>query len=164
MLKKKIRRLYQEKREQLGDLDLEDYNQKISEHFFNWLPDSAFTIHIYLPILQKKEINTWPIINELWNRNMNVVVPIMNMSDGSLSSWLLTPETKIQENIWGVPEPVSADFVDSEAIDLVVVPLLAYDQRGYRVGYGKGFYDSFLRTFHHQAEEYDDGTSKQAGD
>ncbi len=56
----------------------------------------------------------------------------------------LKRNTIIKENKYGIPEPVSSQFTSSSILDIIFIPLLAYDQSGYRVGYGKGFYDRYL--------------------
>jgi len=150
MLKKDVRKTYLQRRLELSVEEVEDKSIKIAKRFLHWLPKSVFTVHIYLPIQHKREIDTWPIVQELWKRDINIVVPIMNITDGTLSSWVLTPQTQLQKNIWGVSEPLSSNFVDFRAIDLVVLPLLAFDLQGFRVGYGKGYYDKFLNQFDHQ--------------
>jgi 5-formyltetrahydrofolate cyclo-ligase len=61
-----------------------------------------------------------------------------------MSHFLLTDNTKIKKNEYNIPEPISGLPVPTEMIDVVFVPLLAYDKQGNRVGYGKGFYDKFL--------------------
>jgi len=53
-------------------------------------------------------------------------------------------QTLIEQNSWGIPEPLGGVRVDEQEIDLVFVPLLVFDEMGYRVGYGKGYYDRFL--------------------
>ena len=55
-----------------------------------------------------------------------------------------TQNTKIKKNEYNIPEPISGLSVPNEMIDVVFVPLLAYDKQGNRIGYGKGFYDKFL--------------------
>ena len=51
---------------------------------------------------------------------------------------------QLKTNAWGIPEPQDGNTVESSLIDTVIVPLLAVDKKGNRVGYGKGFYDKFL--------------------
>ncbi len=57
---------------------------------------------------------------------------------------LLTDSTLIKKNTYNIPEPVDGVPIPNEIIDVVFVPLLAFDEFGHRVGYGKGFYDRFL--------------------
>jgi 5-formyltetrahydrofolate cyclo-ligase len=65
-----------------------------------------------------------------------------------MTSILLTDTTKIKKNDYNIPEPVDGIEVPSNKIEVVFIPLLAYDKTGNRVGYGKGFYDKFLAECH----------------
>ena len=65
-------------------------------------------------------------------------------TDIEMTHFLLTDNTLIKQNTWGVPEPQNGLPVPNSEIDVVFIPLLAYDKKGHRVGYGKGFYDRFL--------------------
>jgi 5-formyltetrahydrofolate cyclo-ligase len=56
----------------------------------------------------------------------------------------ITPATPVESNANGIPEPLSFDFIDPKILDAIVVPMLVADKKGFRVGYGKGFYDAFL--------------------
>jgi 5-formyltetrahydrofolate cyclo-ligase len=150
MLKAEIRKLYLQKRLELDSNSIQVLSKKITDRFFQFLPDNIFTIHVYLPMEVRGEINTWPIIHKLWEMDLNTVVPVMQAEDTSLSSRVLTPDIKLKQNFWGVPEPVGAQQADKNVIDLVIVPLLAFDKRGFRVGYGKGYYDGFLGSFEEQ--------------
>ena len=122
----------------------------IAELFFSFLPSTVFTIHIYLPIRSKNEIDTWPIIRRLWALGINTLVPVIDPETDTLKSYHLTPETRLIENVWQIPEPVNTTIVDHHVIDLVVLPLLSFNDQGFRVGYGKGYYDKFLASFQHE--------------
>jgi 5-formyltetrahydrofolate cyclo-ligase len=61
-----------------------------------------------------------------------------------MTHFLLTDNTKIKKNQYNIPEPIDGLEVQTNKIDIVFVPLLAFDKTGHRVGYGKGFYDKFL--------------------
>nr|WP_262908877.1 5-formyltetrahydrofolate cyclo-ligase [Hymenobacter translucens] len=102
-------------------------------------------VHVFLPILRQQELDTWPIIHRLWADfpATRVVVPV-TQPDGSLQHRQLTPQTRLLENKWGIPEPADGALVSPAELDAVLVPLLAFDEVGHRVGYGKGFYDRFL--------------------
>jgi 5-formyltetrahydrofolate cyclo-ligase len=63
-----------------------------------------------------------------------------------MSHYLLTDSTKIKKNKWNIPEPIDGISITPEQVDVVFIPLLAFDTLGNRVGYGKGFYDKFLAT------------------
>ncbi|ALM08648.1 5-formyltetrahydrofolate cyclo-ligase [Sediminicola sp. YIK13] len=100
--------------------------------------------HLFLPITKKKEIDTSYILSILQGKDKNVVLPKMT-GDQNLKHFLLTDSTVIKLNKWGVPEPLEGIEVPIHKIDVVFVPLLAFDTKGNRVGYGKGFYDIFLK-------------------
>ncbi len=144
MLKHELRKLFMARRNELTEQELQYLNEKIVLEFQRTFPDGARTVHIFLPILKKKEINTWPIIHWLWEKNCTVVVPEMDEFNHLLISRLLSPDTMLQTNSWSVPQPVKAKQINDKKIDLVVLPLLAFDEHGYRVGYGSGYYDRFL--------------------
>ncbi|MEP6787240.1 MAG: 5-formyltetrahydrofolate cyclo-ligase, partial [Acidobacteriota bacterium] len=63
---------------------------------------------------------------------------------GEIESVAFGPETEFVENKWGIREPVDGQSANHGDIDMVLLPLLCFDRRGHRVGYGKGFYDRFL--------------------
>ena len=68
----------------------------------------------------------------------------MDSNTRTLSSILLTKDTQLINNAWGIPEPKQGVIITPETIDVVFVPLLAYDKYGNRIGYGGGYYDRFL--------------------
>ncbi len=99
--------------------------------------------HLFLPIAEKKEIDTTFILSILQGKDKNIVLPKIE-GDGVLKNYLLTDATRLQKNKWNIPEPVDGIEVPTNKIDVVFIPLLAFDKNGNRVGYGKGFYDRFL--------------------
>ena len=103
-------------------------------------------LHLFLPISRQKEIDTWPLIDRLRQEHpaVSLAVPVSDFQLTHMTSFLLWPDTPLLENRWGIPEPVGAEEVPPEAIDMVLLPLLTFDLQGHRVGYGKGFYDRFL--------------------
>lgn len=103
-------------------------------------------VHSYLPAHGKKEPDPEPILRFLAFRNpqLQIIVPRVNADGKTLSHFLLEEDTALVLNPWGIPEPEQAVEADVSGIDLVLVPLLAVDRTGHRVGYGKGFYDRFL--------------------
>ena len=135
-----------DRRNDLGDLQLDQISSQIAATFFNNFDLSNIkTIHIYLPIVSKVEVNTWVIINQLKQAfpHIDIVVPKSNFEENTMDNYILVQED-LKVNKWGIPEPTKGEVIDPESIDLIFVPLLAFDEKGYRVGYGKGFYDRFF--------------------
>ena len=105
-------------------------------------------VHCYLPIRRKNEIDTFPIIYTIQEKYLKtqVVVPRALPQTNTLEHYQWLPDMTLVMNEWDIlePDPVSNIKYQITNINLVVVPLLAYDRQGQRVGYGKGFYDLFL--------------------
>ena len=99
--------------------------------------------HIYLPIKEKNEVDTMPIINILNNKKKKVLIPKSDFNNTTMKSFLLNDNTVLKKNNYGITEPINnEEFLGR--IDVIFIPLVAYDLIGNRVGYGKGFYDKFL--------------------
>lgn len=75
---------------------------------------------------------------------IRLVVPKVIAGSSELVHIELAPDCQIIENKWGIPEPVAGQLISAADIDFCLVPLLAADSRGHRLGYGGGFYDRFL--------------------
>ena len=101
--------------------------------------------HLFLTIDEQKEINTEYILHILAGKDKEIVVSKCDFKHLTLVHFLMTDNTKIKKNSYNIPEPVEGIEVPDAKIDVVFVPLLAYDEEGNRVGYGKGFYDRFLK-------------------
>ncbi|ESU19367.1 5-formyltetrahydrofolate cyclo-ligase [Flavobacterium cauense R2A-7] len=80
----------------------------------------------------------------LAGRDKEILISKSDFETRKMTHFLLTDSTRIMNNDYGIPEPVDGIEVPASKIDVIFVPLLAYDKSGHRVGYGKGFYDAFL--------------------
>ncbi|MCF0065508.1 5-formyltetrahydrofolate cyclo-ligase [Dyadobacter chenwenxiniae] len=106
------------------------------------------TIHIFLPQINKKEIDTWNIINALQTlfTGIRIAAPFVIPKTKEMQHYILDVQTRLISNQWGIPEPdpQTSKPVQVQKIDVIYIPLLAFDEHGYRVGYGGGYYDRFL--------------------
>ncbi|MDN5216500.1 5-formyltetrahydrofolate cyclo-ligase [Fulvivirgaceae bacterium BMA12] len=145
MNKTQLRTTYKAKRREITTEEYSGFNAKIKSNFFKEFPSmDGKTVQSFLPIKERKEVDTWPIISQLRNSRVTITVPKADLELLTLTSYILDDHTQFEENEWGVREPVSGKEVAARKIDMVLLPLLAFDLNGYRVGYGKGFYDRFL--------------------
>jgi len=143
MLKQELRLRYLEKRKITSSEDVIEASLKISNKLLV-LPIWTFQYyHIFLHSEAKKEVDTSFIITLLQGKDKEIVVPKMN-NHGGLQHFLLTDSTVLKPNKWTIPEPIDGLEVPPNKIDVVFMPLLAFDTSGNRVGYGKGYYDRFL--------------------
>jgi 5-formyltetrahydrofolate cyclo-ligase len=144
MKKTALRKIYKQKRKDLSTIEIESYQEYIYQQVFEFDFSSINTIHIFLSIERLLEINTNPIIDFLLLKNKTIVVSVSDFSTNTLKHFLFNRKTKLKVNSYGIPEPINGKEIDPKKIDLVFVPLLISDEKKYRVGYGKGFYDRFL--------------------
>ncbi|MDT0558150.1 5-formyltetrahydrofolate cyclo-ligase [Ichthyenterobacterium sp. W332] len=144
MTKAELRKKYKLMRKELSQTQIEDYslaiaNQLLQLNIWDW----SF-YHLFLTIEEQKEINTEYVLNILAGKDKNSVVSKSNFSDFSMTHVLLTDATKLKKNSYNIPEPIDGIEILPQQLDVVFIPLLAFDKTGNRVGYGKGFYDRFL--------------------
>lgn len=142
--KKELRLKYKNLRKELSEDEIEEKSLAIANQLIT-LPiwDKSY-YHVFLPIEEQKEVNTEFVLHLLSGKDKEIVVSKSNFETRGMSHFLLTDNTRIKKNEYNIPEPVNGLPVPSETIDVVFVPLLAFDTLGNRVGYGKGFYDKFL--------------------
>lgn len=144
MNKKELRAKYKVLRTQLSPEDIEDKSLAIANHAVKSEFWNKLYYHIFLPIIEHKEVDTEFLLQVLAGKDKEIVVSRSNFETRKMTHFLLTDNTKFKKNEYNIPEPVDGIEVPSSKIDVVFVPLLAFDKKGHRVGYGKGFYDNFL--------------------
>ena len=144
MTKAELRRLYKQKRKELSTETIENLSLAISNQLLKLPIWNASFYHIFLSITEHKEVNTDYILNILSGKDKTIVISKTEFESLSMIHYLLLDTTVIKKNTWNIPEPVDGIEVNTDKIDVVFVPLLAFDQQGHRIGYGKGFYDKFL--------------------
>ena len=145
MNKIEARKKYFKLREKLDNEQLVSKSISIANNALN-LPIWEFNFfHIFLSIQNKFEVDTTPIINILIGKDKEILISKSDFNNLSMKSYIFSEETLLKKNKYGIPEPINGKEF-KENIDVIFIPLLAYDKKGNRVGYGKGFYDRFLST------------------
>jgi len=152
MLKAELRKIYLQKRKALSDDEAFLLSKNIFENFIDYFkPLPGQKVHVFIPTEKFKEIDTQIFIDYFLSGNIRVFVP--KIIDTTLISVEIFADTKFETNKWGIPEPVSNKDAEILDFDYVITPLLYCDNKGNRVGYGKGFYDGFF-------ESISEGTKK----
>lgn len=143
--KQVLREIYLSKRLFLSEQEWALRNQSIIKQVISLIEDKNYRyIHTFLPIHQKREIDTYQFISHYKNKEeVQFVIP--KTEKGNLMShYVYDSQCTVEANKWGIPEPIKGDLADISKIDLVLVPLIIADKLGQRIGYGKGYYDRFL--------------------
>jgi 5-formyltetrahydrofolate cyclo-ligase len=144
MTKKELRLKYKALRQELSESQIEDYSLAIANQLLKLNIWDKSVYHIFLSITELKEINTDYILNILAGKDKNIVISKSNIKDYTMTHYLLTDNTTIKKNSYNIPEPVDGIEIKPSQLEVVFIPLLAFDKVGHRIGYGKGFYDRFL--------------------
>jgi len=134
------------RRNALPDEELQELTQQLLAHFSQFDFSEISVIHIFIPIEKKKEPNTFLFIDWLQKNHphLKILVPRADFNTALMTHHVYKDLQGLEKNIFDILEPENTNAHEGQ-IDLVLIPLLAFDERGYRVGYGKGFYDRFLQ-------------------
>lgn len=143
--KNSLRTCYKKKRLELTPAELLQANGRIFEQFQKIDFSECNLIHLYTPIAKWNEPDTVLLRDFLYAIGKRCATGIVVENTTEMQQVEIFPDTQFRKNNWDIPEPVAAKIIAVSEIDLVVVPLLCCDKEGNRVGYGKGFYDVFLR-------------------
>ncbi|MEL6535907.1 MAG: 5-formyltetrahydrofolate cyclo-ligase [Bacteroidota bacterium] len=140
-----LRAAYLARRLALTDAEWAARSLQVCQHVldqFTFGPSDV--VHLFLPIARRRELDSWPLMQALWEQNITIGVPVANFDDHSLRTARLTPDTELEAKKFGIMEPKYPEWMEDQRITWVGVPLLVVDQQGQRIGYGGGFYDRFF--------------------
>ena len=143
-MKQGIRKKHLKKRNNLSKKSLEQKSKKIAERLFRTEEfKKAETIMAFVSINNEPE--TRSILEEAWRLDKRVCVPLTNFSNNEIIPVEIKNLAELEEKKFGLLEPKNAEKkIAASNIDLVLVPGVAFDCTGNRLGYGKGFFDRFL--------------------
>lgn len=144
MTKKELRLKYKALRKALTQEEADAKSLAVANRLLQLDIWSKTYFHLFLSIEEQKEIQTEYILQVLAGRDKEVIVSKSDFENCTMTHYLLTDNTRLVKNQYGIPEPVDGIEVPAQKIDVVFVPLLAFDKTGHRTGYGRGFYDRFL--------------------
>lgn len=143
-MKNEIRRKMKSLRASLREDELRAKSISASEIFLeSELYRDSESIMLYMPI--RNEVDTRYIMERALADGKRVILPHTDRETGVITPVLLGEDTSLTLGAFSIPEPSDTEAVAEDEIDLVIVPGLAYDRQGARLGFGKGCYDGFLR-------------------
>jgi 5-formyltetrahydrofolate cyclo-ligase len=148
MTKSEFRSIFRDKRRELSSAEQALKSNAVVDGFFNGINlTSIKKLHCFISIPGKSEVATGTIFDRIWREfpDVETFVPRIDRAADKLEAVRYTSSTVLAANDWKIREPAGDDVADPDSIDLVIVPLLCFDRIGHRVGYGKGYYDWFLK-------------------
>lgn len=141
MDKTTLRKQIREQKRAMSAEQIESASQKLKELFLaSDLYHQAKTIYGYLPYNQ--EVRTVSMLEQALADGKKVAVP--KVYGDEMKFIYLTDLSKVEKGYSGIPEPIENEPVGDDPTALVLMPGLAFDSEGHRIGYGGGFYDKFL--------------------
>lgn len=144
MLKTILRKQYKTKRNGLSTQEIDNLSMQIANRLLQLPIWNRTYYHLFLSIEELKEVQTEYILHILHAKDKEVVIPKSDFKNLELINYLLTDSTRIKKNEYNIPEPTDGIEVPHSKLDVIFIPLLAFDKKGNRIGYGKGFYDNML--------------------
>lgn len=145
MKKAELRKLTLNQRRSLSSSVISELSLQLLSNFSKLDFSGVKTLHIFLPIAEKNEPDTFLFIDWLRNNHpdIKIIVPKADFETALMSNYVYSGKEDLQRNLYNILEPQKGELHNAD-VEMVIIPLLAFDERGYRVGYGKGFYDRFL--------------------
>jgi 5-formyltetrahydrofolate cyclo-ligase len=145
MNKEELRSQFKEKRKLLSSKACLQYDDLLLIQFQQIDFSSVQSVMTYWPLPKQIEPNTHLFSGYLRHLipGLKISYPKMN-SNNQIESILINESTRYLTNDFGITEPIEGKLCEPISIDMILVPLLSFDLKGYRVGYGKGHYDRFL--------------------
>ena len=147
MLKSDARKYFKEKRSSLSLQDRMKYDDLLLIQLQTVALSSITFLLSYWPLEEMYEPNTHLFTDflEFQNPEMILCFPKTDFTTTEMQAIQIINDTKFSKNKYSIYEPENGENVNVTGIDLVFVPLLSFDKKGRRVGYGKGFYDRYLK-------------------
>ena len=146
MQKAEARKIFAEKRKQLTTKEVNVFQDLLLIRFQEMDLPYCHILHTYLPMYDRNEPDPMPLVDWMRFRDpgIKVAYPKVNPVEMSMRHIITNDDSVFVLNQYGIPEPENGDSVEETQIDMVIIPLLCFDNFGNRVGYGKGYYDRFL--------------------
>ncbi len=147
MTKADFRSEFLKRRLALSEKERSRFDDLILIHFQQWQwHEGIENVLSYWPLQEKAEPSTFLLTDFMEFRIpwLNLAFPVIHAGQPLMDALLVNEQTNYRKNKYGIAEPTEGQVMDPAAVDLVLVPLLAVDKQGYRLGYGKGYYDRYL--------------------
>ena len=141
MDKLQLRRSIRERKRAMTEEEIVSRSEKLCERFLaSEAYKNAKTIYGYLPYNQ--EVRTVPMLQQALKDGKKVAVP--KCYGDQMEFIYLDDLTQVEKGYAGIPEPIADEPIARDKTALVLMPGLAFDAEGHRIGYGGGFYDKYL--------------------
>ena len=137
-----------ERRQELPASEVLVASRRIMERCVESIPWANIkSLHSYAPMAARKEVNSWWLLEYVWEHQPHVTTVSPIIQSGLMQSVAIDDTTRWRESLAGIPEPLNGiPLPDDQHFDVIIIPIVGFDRHGHRLGYGKGHYDKFLST------------------
>ena len=143
-MKSIIRNENKQKRAEMLKNDVEVKSYQASKIFLDSdIYKASTNLMLYMPL--GNEISTTHIIKNAYLKGKTVLVPVTDKETYEISAHRIFEESIFEKGLFSLTEPKEKDLFDKSKIDTIIVPGIAFDKKGVRIGFGKGCYDKFLK-------------------
>lgn len=149
--KAELRNLFRTRRHNLTRDKRSDASARIRARLLD-LPETRLAGSVLLYVPTKNEVDTWPLLEHFWTVGVQVLLPrCRDNQPGFMDIHAVNSAAELGPGQFGLTEPILglAPLVTEPEPDLLLVPALAFDRRGFRLGFGGGYYDRFLTRLTH---------------
>jgi 5-formyltetrahydrofolate cyclo-ligase len=146
MKKRDIRKIELDKRIKLSQKELQEKTNRIIFQFNKVDVDNVKYLLSYSPLQDRNEFDVSNCVQVIKEKSPTVIVtwPKIVVNSTNLEAHTIGEEKLFIKNKFNILEPLDGDIIPPQLLDMIFVPLIAFDKKGYRVGYGRGFYDRYL--------------------
>jgi 5-formyltetrahydrofolate cyclo-ligase len=144
MTKQACRNLYKQLRQNISDAERMDMDDALLQQMKQLSFVHLQLLFTYWPMAHTAEPNTLLFTKYLKDTNAQLELAYPVVVANTMQAVRVFADTTFKTSAWGITEPVEGELIDAKSIDISFVPLLIFDMKGNRVGYGKGYYDKFL--------------------
>ncbi len=146
MTKNHLRSVYKDKRNDITEIEKLKLDDLLLIQFQSFDFSEVNSLLSYWPIEHHKEpkVELMTRYLRLMLPDIQIAYPRINSADLSMEAILTEEDAYFKTNNLGITEPIGTRTIENHQLDLIFIPLLAFDQNGFRVGFGKGYYDRFL--------------------
>jgi len=144
MTKQEIRAEYKARRKQLSAESISSFSISMLHQFRKLNLNGKRHVLSYAPIEGQNEFNVRLCDPVIFTQASGISLPRINPVTFSMEAVEYNEASTLVRNALNIEEPSGGRILDPGEVDVVLVPLLAFDRKGYRVGYGKGYYDRYL--------------------
>jgi 5-formyltetrahydrofolate cyclo-ligase len=145
MTKQELRNKYKILRKELDQTTIDQLSRACFKNLFSNFNLENKNVGIFLPIQSNNEPNTFLLLSEFSSNSINYFAPKIDQDSDKMDFYSIPSENQIEYGLYRIPEPLPINKTELSCLDIILIPLLCFDFKGNRVGYGKGYYDRLLK-------------------